>query len=79
MTVATNVDLSESALAPMDPQEVAAAAMGHAGGAAAAAGTNVTVTEAEQERAQRVWWYLLMAGILLLGAETLLGNRLSRA
>ena len=79
LTVASNVDLAESDLTPMDPQEVAAAAMGHAGGAAAAAGANATATDEEQERAQRIWWYLLFAGILLLGAETWLGNRLSRA
>ena len=75
LTVASNVDLTESDLTPIDPQDVAAGATGQAGGAPAA-GTNAIVTIEEQERAQRVWWYLLFAGLLLLGMETLLSNRM---
>ena len=78
MTVASNVDLGESDLTPMDPQEVVAGAMGRAGGAAPA-GANVTATDQEQERNQRVWWYLLFAGVVVLGLETLVGNRISRS
>ena len=77
LTVASNVDLSESDLTPIDPQDVAAAAMGKAGGAAAA-GTNVSFTIEEQERAQRVWWYLLLAGLLLLATETVISNRMGK-
>ena len=43
---------------------------------AAAAGTNAVVTIEEQERAQRVWWYLLFVGLVLLGLETVLSNRM---
>ena len=75
VTVAANVDLEESDLTPIDPQHVAAAAMGRAGGAAEA-GTNATFTLEEQERAQRVWWYLLFAGLLLLVTETVISNRM---
>jgi len=75
VTVASNVDLSESDLAPVDPQEVVAGATGLAGGAAAA-GTNTILTNEDRERAQRVWWYLLFGGLLLLTAETVLGNRI---
>jgi hypothetical protein len=75
LTVASNVDLTESDLTPVDPQDVAAGAMGKAGGAAAAA-VNQNVTIEEQERAQRVWWYLLFAGLVLLGLETVLSNRM---
>jgi hypothetical protein len=32
-----------------------------------------------QEQAQRIWWYLLFAGILILIGETVLAQRLSRA
>jgi len=78
MTVASNVDLSESDLTPMDPQEVVAGALGRAWGAAPA-GTNVIATDLEQERNQRVWWYLLFAGVVILGLETLVGNRISRS
>lgn len=78
MTVASNVDLGESDLTPMDPQEVAAGVLGRVGGAAAP-GTNVTATDPEQERNQRLWWYLLLAGVVILGLETLVGYRVSRS
>jgi hypothetical protein len=78
MTVASNIDLSESDLTPMDPEELKAGVMGRAGGAVAA-GTNVVATDQEQERNQRVWWYLLFAGVVILGLETLVGNRISRS
>jgi hypothetical protein len=77
LTVASNLDLEESDLTAMDPRDVVAGAMGRAGGAAAA-GTNVMATDQDHERSQRLWWYLLFAGIVLLGLETALGNRLSR-
>jgi hypothetical protein len=78
MTVASNIDLAESDLTPMDPQELAAGVLGHAGGAVPA-GTNVVTTDQEHERNQRVWWYLLFAGVVILGLETLIGNRISRS
>jgi aerotolerance regulator-like protein/VWA domain-containing protein len=78
MTVASNIDLGESDLTPMDPQEVAAGVLGRVGGAAAP-GTNVAPTDREQERNQRLWWYLLFAGVVILGLETLVGYRVSRS
>ncbi len=75
-TVAANVDLSESDLTPMDPQEVVAAVTGLGAAAAGAAGAS-ELTDATREATQRVWWYLLFAGVLLLSAETLLSNRVS--
>lgn len=77
VTVASNLDLSESDLSPMDPQDVVAGATGRAGGAVAP-GANVTVTDPEQERNQRLWWHLLFAGIVILSVETFISNRLSR-
>ena len=74
VTLASNVDLNESDLTPMDPREIVAAVVGgaHTQGAATARPSD----EAEAQ-AQRLWWYLLVAGGLLLAGETLLSNRLS--
>jgi len=62
----------------MDPQEVVAGVVGHAGGAVPP-GTNASTTDQEQERNQRVWWYFLFVGVVILGLETLVGNRISRS
>ncbi len=75
LTIAVNVDLAESDLVGIDPQEVVAGATGLAGGAAPA-GSNATITNEERERSQRVWWYLLFAGLLLLTGETLMANQI---
>lgn len=75
LTVASNVDLTESDLTPMDPQDVAAGATGKASGGSNA-GVDRTVTIEERERTQRVWWYLLFMGLVLLGVETVLSNRM---
>jgi hypothetical protein len=78
VVVAANVSLAESNLDRVDPQEIAASVGG--GGSSSGPGTGPDVLSDEaQELAQRVWWYLLFAGILLLIAETVVGQRLSRA
>jgi hypothetical protein len=46
--------------------------------AGAAAGAAANASPADAERRQRIWWYLLFGALLLMGAETLLSNRLSR-
>lgn len=73
-TLAVNVDLDESDLTPMDPRELTASVVGRAPGAP---GNMARPTADAQAQAQRLWWYLLIAGGLLLAAETLLSNRLS--
>jgi Aerotolerance regulator N-terminal/von Willebrand factor type A domain len=75
VVVASNVDLAESDLTELDPREIAAAALGRAGGDSA--GALAPPTDDAQESAQRVWWYLLFGGLLLLGAETIVANRLT--
>jgi hypothetical protein len=75
IVLASNVDLGESDLTPMDANEVVAAAVGRAGGGPA--GEAPPPTDEAQEAAQRIWWYLLFAGLLLLGAETFVANRLT--
>ncbi len=75
---ASNVELIEADLTPIDPKEIAAAVT--AGARGADAGTNaVTLPDEAQERIQRLWWYLLFAGILLLTAESVVAHRLSRS
>ena len=77
--VAVNVDLAESDLSHFDPAELVAAITARgARSEARAGGTEFTGTAEELERNQAIWWYLLLAGLLLLGAETLLANRMSR-
>jgi hypothetical protein len=73
-TVAANVDLAESDLTAMDPKEIVAAVTGGAASAAQAGGA-AEMTDATREATQRVWWYLLFAGTILLAAETILANR----
>jgi Aerotolerance regulator N-terminal/von Willebrand factor type A domain len=76
--VASNVDSAESDLTPMDPKEIVAAAMGGQDeGSRAAAGKPLPPDA--QERSQRLWWYLLCIGILVLGADTLISNRMSKS
>lgn len=76
VVVASNVNLAESDLSAVDPQELVAAAVGRAGGQNAA-GPAAPPTDEAQESAQRVWWYLLFAGLVLLGVETVVANRLT--
>jgi hypothetical protein len=76
--VAANVDPAEADLTPMDPNEIRAAAVG--GESESATGpTGVPLTPEAREKNQRLWWYLLVLGILLLGADTLLSNRMAKA
>ena len=76
--VAVNLDLTESDLSRIDPQEMIAAVSPREG-SVGRAGRGTDLTPEEQERRQTLWWYLLVGALLLLGAETILSNRLSRA
>jgi hypothetical protein len=60
----------------MDPRELVAAVTGT--GTAGSSSSQDVLPDEAQELAQRVWWYLLFAGILLLIAETVLAHRYSR-
>jgi uncharacterized membrane protein len=72
--VASNVDLKESDPATIEADTIVAAATGRAGGVQADASTGPP-SDAAQESAQRFWWYLLFAGLVLLAAETVVANR----
>jgi hypothetical protein len=76
--VASNIDPAEADLTPLDPQELVAAATGEPGGGVAGQPqAGVPLSPETQERTQRLWWFLLVAGVLLLGVDTLLSNRLT--
>jgi hypothetical protein len=75
---ASNVELNESDRTAVDPAEIVAAVVGGAPGTTAK-GEPLAIPDEAQERSQRIWWYLLFAGILLLTGESLLAHRISRA
>jgi hypothetical protein len=72
-----NVDLAESDLAPLDTA-LFAAAVAPRETASGSRHPDETISPAELERRQRTWWFLLLAALLVLGAETVLSNRLPR-
>jgi hypothetical protein len=74
--VATNVDLAESDPARVEPAAVSLAVTGQPDGGDQGQG-GLVVPDDVQEQAQRIWWYLLFAGILLLIAESWLARRLT--
>jgi hypothetical protein len=72
--VAVNVDAAESDLTPMPTDEFVAAVTALPGERAAANGAALPV---DAERDQSLWWYLVVAVLVLLVGETLWANRLS--
>jgi hypothetical protein len=76
--VASNVDPAESDLTPIEPADIVTAATGSAGQNTQQAAADVPLTPEAQERTQRLWWYMLATGILLLGVDTLFSNWLSK-
>jgi hypothetical protein len=79
VVVAANVDPAEADLATIDPKEIAAAAAGNPAGAGGVSSAGVPLTIEAQEKNQRLWWYLLCLGLVLLAADTLISNRMSKA
>jgi hypothetical protein len=76
--IAVNLDPAESDLAALDPAEMVAAVTGKATQAASQSEKPAELTPAESERRQNIWWYLLIGGMFLLAAETVVANYLSR-
>jgi hypothetical protein len=75
--IAVNVDPKESDLSRFDPKELVAAVTATPG--AGQAGAGAAAAPGELERGQTMWWYLLVVALMLLAAETVLSNRLSKA
>ena len=76
--VAVNVDLSESNLERVDPEELVAAATGRAATGDRAVTTERELQPEDLERRQTLWWYLLIGALGFLASETVVSNRLSR-
>jgi hypothetical protein len=77
--VASNVDPTEADLTPMDPREIVAAATGGPADGESESTPGVPLTPEAREKNQRLWWYLLCAGIVLLGLDTVMSNRMAKA
>lgn len=75
--IAVNVDPSESDLSHLDPQEIVAAVTAVDGQHQTGSDFG-SATPRDQEGRQRIWWYLLLGALLLMGIETAMSNRLSR-
>jgi hypothetical protein len=78
MSIAVNIDPTEADLTPLDPAELVAAVTGHATQLAGDVAAPEPLSREDNEKRQALWWYLLFAGLLLLAAETVISNRLSR-
>jgi hypothetical protein len=78
-TMAVNVDLEESNLDALDPEELIAQVMGPAAGPSTGPTFEAAALRREdQERRQSVWRYLLLGAFALFLLETGLSNWLSR-
>ncbi|MGI9076750.1 MAG: BatA domain-containing protein [Gemmatimonadaceae bacterium] len=75
--IAVNLDPAESDMTRIDPGVLIRAITPRASANASAHDT-VSLTAEAMERRQSVWWYLLVAALVALAAETVLSNRLSR-
>ena len=73
---AVNLDVTESDLSVLDPEELEAAVRYRGGSTSVAAASEWTPVD--QERTQNFWWFLLSVAFLLLVVETMWSNRLSR-
>jgi hypothetical protein len=75
--IAVNVDPAESDLSHLDPQDVVVAVTA-VNGQGQTASDFGSATPQDQERRQKVWWYLLLGALLLMAVETVMSNRLSK-
>ena len=75
--IAVNLDPAESDMTRIDPAVLVRAIAPRVSASSSATDT-VSLTAEARERQQSIWWYLLVAALLALAAETVLSNRLSR-
>ena len=76
--LAVNVSAVESDLSVLDVEEFMSAV---SAGSSDGFGPEMAgpVSPADYEKRQRLWWYLLAGALAVLGVETVLSNRLSKA
>jgi hypothetical protein len=77
--VAVNADRAESDLTRLDPEEFVGAIAARDGESGGSPDFAAMLTAAEKERRQGLWWYLLIAVLFVLLAETTVAHRFSRA
>lgn len=76
-TIAVNLDLAESDLTTIDPEELVSSITGRVGGERDGSATARELRPEDLERRQTVWWYLLVGALALFLTETIISNRLS--
>ncbi len=82
LSVAVNVDLAEADLNPLDVEEVVASIASRMGDESAPRLESARASRLrleDQERRQSLWRFLLLIAFVLLGLETVISNRISRA
>lgn len=75
--LAANLAPEESRTAPMDPSEISqlGVVFESAGESRLPADVEATLAASEREARQRLWWFLLLALLTILGAETWIANQ----
>jgi hypothetical protein len=76
VSLAVNLDTTESDLARLDPEELVASVTLREMGLASAPAPGGETKDAQESR-QSHWWFLLVGAFILLASETILSNRLS--
>jgi hypothetical protein len=82
LAVAVNVDVTEADLSPLDPEELKASitsAPGSVNAPQLGGAADESLRRVEQERRQGIWRWLLLSAFLVLIAETVISNHLSRS
>jgi hypothetical protein len=75
-TIAVNLDITESDLTRLDPEQLVSAVT-YQGTASSTVNLAATLTPSDKERRQGLWWYLLVAVLLIMVAESVISNRVS--
>jgi uncharacterized membrane protein len=75
-TISVNLDITESDLSRLDAEQLESA-VAFQGTSSPGADLAATLSPAEKERRQGIWWYLLIAVLLIMVVESVMSNRVS--